>query len=239
MGSSTHWQKNIDALARDFRVHAIDLPGFGEAPDVPKDISADDYLKLARHGIAMLFELEGTAALVGFSFGGAVAADLARHFGARTRCLALIGPGGFGNFTQHQFGLRRAPLNGAVDTYYRAVIRHNLLAMMLREPATVDDATIDLQCANIARTRFVSLKVGRRKNLVADLAATSCPLLLIWGEHDALALPSIATRIAQCRSVRPDLDAKIVPGGGHWIQYERPKIVNSLLTKFIADRFMI
>ena len=234
MGSSTHWQRNIVALARTFHVHAVDLPGFGEAADVPKDISADDYLTLVHHSITPLIDSAGVVTLVGFSFGGAVAAYLARRMGNKVARLALIGPGGFGDLSRNEFDLRRAPPTGADDDAYRAVIRHNLLAMMLHEPTSVDEATIDLQCANIARTRFVSWKVGRRPSLIGDLAATACPLLLIWGEHDTFALPSIAARIELCRSVRPDLKAEIVPGGGHWVQYERPEVFNALLTKFLS-----
>jgi 2-hydroxy-6-oxonona-2,4-dienedioate hydrolase len=173
MGSSTHWQRNIDALASTFCVHAVDLPGFGEAADVPKDIGADDYLALVRRSIAPLIDSAGDVALVGFSFGGAVAAHLARRMSNKVARLVLIGPGGFGDLSRQEFDLRSLPPTGAEDPAYRAVIRHNLLAMMLHEPTSVDDATIDLQCANIARTRFVSWKVGRRSSLIGDLAATS------------------------------------------------------------------
>ncbi len=236
MGSWTHWQRNIDTLARYFQVHAVDLPGFGEAPDVPDGISPEDYLALVHRSIERLIWPEGTGALVGFSFGGAVAADLARRLGPKTERLVLIGPGGFGEAPGRVFNLRQAPPTGTNDASYRAVVRHNLLAIMLADPTSVDETTIDLQCENIARTRFVSMKISRRTSLVGDLAATTYPLLMIWGEHDAFAYPSIAARVEQCRRVRPDLYVDIVPSGGHWVQYERPAVVNSLLVEFLSGR---
>ena len=38
MGSWNHWARNIDALADHFQVRAVDLPGYGDSPDVDKTI---------------------------------------------------------------------------------------------------------------------------------------------------------------------------------------------------------
>ena len=110
-------------------------------------------------------------------------ADLSRRLGEQCRKLALISPGGFGEAHGRQLDLRPAPAANPTDPHYRAVIRHNLLAMMLHDPNSIDDRTIDLQCDNIAHTRFNSLKVSLQPTLLSNLASMTCPLLMISGQR--------------------------------------------------------
>lgn len=233
-GSHTHWIKNIGPLSEWARVYALDLPGFGDAPEVPSGIDADKYLALVEKDVRALIGADH-ASIIGFSFGGAVAADLARRLGAQCRKLALIGPGGFGEATGRQLDLRPPPTTVRSDPRYRAVIRHNLLAMMLYDEASLTEDTIDVQCANIEHARFNSLKISLRQTLLDDIAAVKCPLLMIWGERDVVAHPSPTGRAAQCKAVRPDVEIVMVPNAGHWVQYEKADTVNTLLQDFVRN----
>jgi 2-hydroxy-6-oxonona-2,4-dienedioate hydrolase len=232
-GSHTHWAKNIEPLSRHFCIYALDLPGFGDAADVPGTIDAESYLALVDQGVNALIG-EACVSVVGFSFGGAVAADLCRRLGSRCEKLALLGPGGFGEAKGRQLDLRPAPAAAPLDSRYRAVIRHNLLAMMLHDAKSVGEDTIDLQCANIAQARFNSLKVSQRSTLLGDIGAVHCPVLMIWGEKDVVAYPSPAGRAAQSKAARPDAGIAMVPDAGHWVQYEKPDAVNALLLEFLT-----
>ena len=231
-GSRSHWRRNIDALAAQFRVHALDLPGFGDAPDAPPQATPAEYLQLIHAALASLAQ-EGPLRLAGFSFGGAVAAACARRLGPDCAALALIGPGGFGSAPGRALGLRRTPPPDHPD--YRATIRHNLLALMLASPAAADDEAVDLQIANIARSRFESRTVSLEPTLLADLAAASAPAMAIWGEADRLAWPSVPARAELVRQARPDIRVEIIPQAGHWAQYENPAAVNALLLDFLTD----
>jgi pimeloyl-ACP methyl ester carboxylesterase len=233
-GSHTHWVRNIDTLARHHRVLALDLPGFGDSPDVPRDTDADSYLSLVVDGMRRLIGGR-PASIIGFSFGGAVAAHVARRLGDQCRRLALLGPGGFGEAKGRMLDLKPAPKAVDTDPRYRAVIRHNLLAMMLHDPASVSEETIDIQCRNIALGRFNSLKVSLRPTLLSDIAAMSCPLAMVWGANDIVAYPSPQARAADCKAVRPHLELTIVPGAGHWVQYEAADEVNALLLGFLRN----
>lgn len=231
-GSHTHWVRNIEALAQHYRVIALDLPGFGDAPDVPRDIAPDDYLALVARSVDALIGDKPTA-IVAFSFGGAVAGNLARHLGPRCSKLALLGPGGFGEAKGRVLDLKSPPAAIETDPRYRAVIGHNLLAMMLHDPVSIDETTIDIQIRNIARGRFNSFKVSLRPTLLDDLKATACRLMLIWGANDIVAYPSPQERAERCRAVRPDMELHIVPDAGHWVQYEAADTVNELLLRFL------
>lgn len=233
VGSWTHWLRNIGPLAARFRVHAVDLPGFGDAADVPRGLPAEGYVDLVHAALSPLAEEDGPLHIAGFSFGGAVGAALARRLDADCAGFAAIGPGGFGNAPGRSLGLKPAP--PADDPAYAAVIRHNLLAMMIASHEAIDDRTVEIQTANIARARFDSRKVSLRATFLDDLAAVAAPVMVIWGDADVVAWPSVADRIAQLRRARPDARVEIIAGAGHWTQYERAGHVNAVLLDFFGS----
>ena len=92
-GSWLHWVCNIEALASHHTVWVPDLPGYGDA-DEP--LPGGGLPSLLEPTIATLNHVVGVDTpidLVGFSFGGLVAAHLAAQR-PRVRRLALLGPGG-------------------------------------------------------------------------------------------------------------------------------------------------
>ena len=95
MGSWKHWIRNVEALGERFTVHALDHPAYGDSAPVPRETTGPQYLDLVH---ALLLEaLPGEAPLrfAGFSFGGTIAANLARRLGPRVTHLCLVSPGGF------------------------------------------------------------------------------------------------------------------------------------------------
>lgn len=58
----------------------------------------------------------------------------------------------------------------------------------------------------------------------------SVPTLVIWGANDAALLPSLTRGLSEWV---PRLRLEIVPGAGHWVPYERPEVVNSLIREFV------
>jgi pimeloyl-ACP methyl ester carboxylesterase len=58
----------------------------------------------------------------------------------------------------------------------------------------------------------------------------SIPTLVIWGEKDSVLLPTLTRGLGQWI---PDLRVESVPGGGHWIPYEKPDEVNRLIRDFV------
>jgi pimeloyl-ACP methyl ester carboxylesterase len=94
-GSWTHWVRNLDELASRYRVWAPDLPGCGDS-GMPAKTDLDAIAAVLADGID---ELIGAArfALVGFSYGGLVAASAACSLKrARVERLFLVGCAGLG-----------------------------------------------------------------------------------------------------------------------------------------------
>jgi len=233
MGSWNHWARNIDALADHFQVRAVDLPGYGDSPDVDKTMSGEEYRGLVCRAIGEMLDGDEPFHLTGFSFGGALSSCIAAHFGDRVKGLSLIGSGGFGK----QAG--RPPVNtrsyksaGDDEAKYREIVHGNLLAFMLTNPESIDDTAVDYHGGNVRRTRFDSRKVSLGDTQRTDLARITCPLQLIWGSDDITAYPSIEDRVAMCRERVPDLRVDVIPGGSHWAMYDSAETVNALLLDF-------
>jgi pimeloyl-ACP methyl ester carboxylesterase len=233
MGSWTHWVRNIPALSSRFTVHAPDLPGCGDGPSVPDDIAEDDYLALvceAVTGIAAAAPVD----MAGFSFGGVIAAMVAARMPGVVRRLALLAPGGFGMAGARKLDLRKMPEEPVSEAQRREVIRHNLMVLMLARPESADDATLEIQRANVMRARWDTRRFSLAPHTREALPRIGAPVMLIYGERDNLAWPSIEERVAVCRAQKPDIRVEIVPGAGHWVQYEDAGTVNRLLDDFFA-----
>ena len=83
MGSWRHWIRNIDALAERFTVHALDHPSYGDSAPVPRETTGPEYLDLVHAAFLEMFPGAGPLRLAGFSFGAAIATNLARRLGPR------------------------------------------------------------------------------------------------------------------------------------------------------------
>jgi len=226
-GNWMHWIRNIAALAERHAVCVPDLPGFGDSDDVDADPHAPARLqRLVEATIGSLDTLLGRRAevdLAGFSFGALVAAHIAVQ--RPVRRLALLGPAGHGT--------RRRPREALVDwrlpdpAKRLAALRHNLMAHMLHDPACADALAMAVHEAACARTRFRSKALSHAAALQAVLQRFARPLLFVWGEHDVTGVPEeLAPRLAEGHDER---EWCLVPGAGHWVQYERDRDINRLL----------
>ena len=228
MGSINHWHRNFDALAKHFTVHALDLPGYGESPTAPKDMPNDDYVALVMDALNATVPA-GAFRLAGFSFGGIISALCAAQMGARVEKLSLMGPGGFKRGAVLE--LKKIPRASEGPAVMREALRHNLQVMMCAGPVT--DETIDLHLANVRRTRYDGRHFSLTPGLLAKcLKQMTCPVQVIWGAADALCQPSIQPRVDEVRAAMPGIRVDVIPGGGHWIQYDAADEVNRLMLEF-------
>jgi pimeloyl-ACP methyl ester carboxylesterase len=230
--------RNVDALATAFRVIAVDQPGYGDSAPVAPDIANDDYLAVVADAVAEACGDAPRIHLAGFSFGGLIAAATAVALGPRAASLTMTGGAGYGPPEGRGFTLesrrRLAERLGRAPTEHelRAMYAENLARLMLWDRAKIDDWAIDMQFRNVERTRFDSRRLswaGDTPRLIGEL---TCPVKVIYGEHDAAAIPSIAIRFEMCRAARPDIQTQIIPACGHWAMYEAPEVVNALLLDF-------
>ena len=235
MGSWKHWIRNVDALATRFTVHALDHPSYGASAAVPPETTAAEYLDLFHGLFVELFPGDAPLRFAGFSFGAAIAANMARRLGSRVTHLCLVSPAGFPTRKFADRPTRSYREAGDDERLFREICRHNLLINMLSDPASVSEETLDIQAECVRRTRFNSRKVSGGGTLLGDLAVLRCRIRVLWGERDDSPFRPADLLIGEIRDVVGTLDLHRIPKAGHWSAYENAPEVNRLMLEFFAD----
>jgi 2-hydroxy-6-oxonona-2,4-dienedioate hydrolase len=234
MGSANHWIRNVEPLAARFTVHALDHPSYGASAPVPRETTGPAYLDLVHRLIVEMFPGQGPLRFAGFSFGGAIATNLARRLAPRVTHLCLVSPGGF---PTRRFGdrpIRSYKEAGHDERLFREICRHNLLVNMLSDPASLTEEAVDIQVDGVRRTRFDSRKVSGGGTLLDDLAHLSCRIRLLWGERDDSPFRPASLLIGEIRQAVGTLDLHRIPRAGHWSAYENAAEVNRLMLDFFS-----
>ncbi len=231
-GSWLHWVRNIEALAARFTVWVPDLPGFGKSDDLGPSRSGDmaDLVHATLTSLDTLVGADTWVDVVGFSFGGLVAAQIAARR-PRIRHLVLLGAAGHGGLRRPRGELmnwHRAKTQEAID----ACMHHNLHMHMLFDPAQIDALALTVHSVSCQRARFRSRPISQAGGLSVALAQTSAQVLMVWGEHDVTAEPAVL--MTSLVEGQPKRQGRILPGVGHWVQYESADAVNRLLLEVLS-----
>jgi pimeloyl-ACP methyl ester carboxylesterase len=230
-GSWRHWVRNIPVLMRTWRVLAADLPGLGESDFPPDGDSAGPVAQIVAEGIDQIIGTDTSFDVVGFSFGGTMAACIGALRGKRVRSVTIIGSSGVGSpgsavkleKVRHLEGQERR------DTH-----RVNLSRLMIADHAKIDDLAIAIQDWNTVRSRLKTPAISRSGAILTAIDALQSPLNGMWGELDAPANPKGPERVAALKARKPDADIRLIPKTGHWAAYESPEIVNQTLLEMLA-----
>jgi 2-hydroxy-6-oxonona-2,4-dienedioate hydrolase len=228
-GSWTHWLRNVEHLAQNRTIWALDIPGFGDS-DLPSGVSdADGLVPYIAEILMHTFSGEAVD-VMGFSFGGMTAGLVAAEYPYLIRQLILVGAPGLGLFG------KELPMRGMTpdmdEEAQRKVHRHNLNAMMFVHPNSVTDEVIDLQQANVARDRLRRRRIARTDVLAQAQTRWTCPVHGVWGACDALYQGTLSQLPQVLSSV---VSFTVVPDAGHWVMFEKPdafhKVVAPLLSR--------
>ncbi|MDB5857420.1 MAG: alpha/beta hydrolase fold protein [Ramlibacter sp.] len=231
-GSWTHWIRNVEALAAaGRRVVVPDLPGFGDSARPPDGQDADAVAPALADGLVRLLG-EAPVDVVGFSFGGLCGGLMAAAQPARVRRLVLVGAPALG------LRDRRLSLTSWRELEdpqaQRAAHRSNLAALMLHRPEAIDELAVDLQAANVPRDRMLRRKLAMTDVLARSLPTFSCPVDAIYGEQDVLYRGAL-DKLAEVLRTGPTFgELVLVPGAGHWLQYEAAGVFNREVMRLLA-----
>ena len=235
MGSWKHWVRNVDALASRFTVHALDHPSYGASAAVARETTGAAYLELMHELVSAMLPGSTPLRFAGFSFGGAIAANLARRLAPRVTHLCLVSPAGF---PARRFGdrpIRSYKEAGGDEQRFREICRHNLLVNMLSDAASVTEEAVDIQAEGVRGARFDSRKVSAGGTLLGDLAQLRCRIRLLWGVGDDSTFRPADLLIGEIRAAVGALDVHRIPRAGHWSAYENAPEVNRLMLEFFAS----
>ncbi len=230
-GSWTHWIRNVEALAAAGRRLIVpDLPGFGDSAVPPGNKDADGVAPVLAEGLPYLVGLRAVD-VVGFSFGGLTAALLAAAHPELVRHLVIVGAPALG------LRDRRLPLVGWRHLEREARLeahRHNLATLMLHDPAAIDDLALLVQNANVPRDRMPRRKLAGTDILLRTLPRIECRIDAIYGEQDAYYAGRMDDLQRLLRAVPTLRELVLLPGAGHWAQYEDPAGFHRALLRLLA-----
>ena len=232
-GSWTHWVRNVLPLSRRFTVIAPDLPGLGDSATPPEPWTADGLAAIIAEGLDRVLPNGAVAHLAGFSFGGVIGGSVAARLGDRLESFTVVGSNGLG-LERSPTPLERVPAGASEDEEFK-VHRYNLNQLMIHDPAKIDELALYLQKINHARARMRSRRFSRSGALIEALPRVKARVDGIWGERDATAYPHLEQRAQLLRGIHPGARFAVVPGAGHWVQFEAADRFNGLLSEFAAS----
>jgi pimeloyl-ACP methyl ester carboxylesterase len=232
-------------LARDHRVVAVDLPGFGESGKPVRPLHAEYF---ATWAVALLDALGiERAHLVGNSMGGRVVLEIGLRSPQRAHRLALITP----SLAWRRFRiavrlvrLLRPELGALPIPMLHAIVIQSIRNMFGdpdRVPATAMHGAADefiryfrsprgrIAFFSAAREIYLESPHGRR-GFWNRLSRLTVPSLFIFGTKDRL-VPHAFQRYVQ-RAV-PHASFVLLEGGGHVPQFEMPEETNRIVRGFL------
>jgi proline iminopeptidase len=213
-----------EALASDYRLLLVDLPGNGRSPD-PEEWTLAAHARALEEVVAPL----GEYTLLGHSFGGFVALQhLADFPGSATRLIASC----------TDADEEPAPGVGDPEAAYANLPPDVEAAFELEERLTSDEEAREAWLGQLpffapdpepVRAAFADVvfrhqamlhaSEGGELHALTALATSEIPVLAIAGEHDRPTPPACARRIA---STAPRGELLIVEGAGHFPFVEQP-----------------
>jgi phosphoenolpyruvate carboxykinase (GTP) len=232
-GSWTHWIRNIDTLAADNMVYAVDMPAFGDSDKPGGEITAARMTELLWQSIDSIFGTDAAVRIAGFSFGGVMSIRLASMRPERIERLVLIGSGGYGIARPQNVHLSK--WRHLANRQERLKVhRHNLAALMFHDAGKIDALAVELQAENTARAKIDSVALAQSTNIPEIMATLRVPIDGIWGAFDAVSRQNLPLLNALLSGDDPDSRFVVVEDGGHGVQYEAAAAVNKALPALLA-----
>jgi pimeloyl-ACP methyl ester carboxylesterase len=234
------WRRNFDELARDFRVYALDLLGFGFS-DKPANASysADLYVELI---VDFIREVAGApASLIASSLGAAYSVRVADEQPELVRSLVLVSPTGAGNLRARPgmtgaafYGLLQSPVLGT--SFYNVIASERSIRDYARQELFYDRRRASPRL--VAQYYATSHQPGAQHAIAAFLsgylntdtresfARLKQPVTLVWGKQDQT---NPIEHAAELLSLNPRAGLEIFDRCRMMPQEEHPEKFNALI----------
>ena len=240
-GCADDWLPVMRQLAREHRVIAVDLPGYGGSSPIGRVTPAASAVFLWRFAEAVSVRCP---VLVGHSLGGAIALHMALRWPDRVPALGLVSPLGMGRAVNpHLLQVANPlldltllapilPLGPQVLTALTAAEGSSrpwrLPASWWRSQLRTASSPTALR-TTVRTTRAVIGPAGQRELLVHRLSELPMPTLVVWGEDDEV-LP-VSQAYAAAGHLRRGRLA-LLPRCGHLVADEAGDRLSRVLREF-------
>lgn len=261
--SSGHYRRTIPALAKQYKVYAVDLLGFGGSEKPILDYSMELWEQQLTDFMAEFLDGQ-KAVVVGNSVGSLATLMVAASLPERVGGVVLLNcAGGMNNKAiADDWRIKLAmPIFLLVDWLLRRpniarrlfdnVRQTDALAQILKgvypkNPDAVDDELVSMlhgpSCDPGALETFVSVITGppgpRPEQLIPRVEA---PILLVWGDADSFT-PSdgpVGQYFQRLANERPNTSFHHLPGVGHCPMDEAPDDVHAVLLPWLEEHHSV
>ncbi|GIW45419.1 MAG: hydrolase [Candidatus Binatia bacterium] len=224
--ASGRWFPFHDDLAQHFHVYAPDHPGFGGTVR-PDWLDCIEDFAIFYADFLDALELRD-ARVVGISFGGWIAAELAALYPERVSRLVLVGAAGLKVEGEERFDLFARPFEETLQRLFHAPDRW--VQLMPTEPGLDVILRTYREATTLARVSWnpywYDPKLARR------LKRVRCPALVVWGEQDCFLSPAHARAYA---AALPRAIVEFVPQCGHLPPLECREAFLARVLPFLRD----
>ena len=228
-GSLIQWSPVMDRLAAEREVIAVDMPGFGNSPELPEGVSP----RAANLATAVLdfcdaLGIEDKPAVSGISLGAWVAIECARQGGA-SAAVALC-PAGFWKRSPddaNRIVARRRRRGRLARPLLRPIMatargRRRTLGRFIHRPERLRPGEAEaIARAYVTAPAYEEASAQMRAGRIEELKSIKVPITLAWAEHDNL----VRNRPLPEKLLPKRVEQVLLPGCGHVPTWDDPDLV--------------
>jgi pimeloyl-ACP methyl ester carboxylesterase len=220
----------LEELSRHFSVTAPLMPGFGSSGE---EHLHEDVQKLVFWGWDLLDKLNiDNPILVGYSFGGMMAAEMAATEPRRVAELVLAAPAGLFRDEHPTFDIFASTPEQLVRAAFHDPESARAKAFLTppADPAEAAEYTVARFRALATAGRF--LWPNGDRGLSERLYRIKAPTLLLWGESDKVIPPLYAEAFKRLLTGAAAVKVQTISAAGHALFAEQPQAAAAAITDF-------
>jgi len=244
------WRHLILSLAEQFRVIALDLPGFGRSEKPNRSYDPLFFQKIILELIDIL-EIK-CVTLVGHSLGAIISHSIGLEYPERLNRLVLVDGSlvirkqkvdlvtmlflipGLGEWLYGRFRKDPQAAYNSLRPYYAHLeelpeSEREFLYQRVNERVWSDGQKRAFFSTFRNLVRWIP---GQQRDLPTRLAKLEVPTLVLWGEEDRINTLENGRILV---TIQPSARIVVVPGAGHNLQQEKPKVVLEAMHRFLQE----
>lgn len=234
LGSVEDWEAVVPLLQSRYRVIAIDRPGHGYSAE-PREPNGVAFNARIVRGLMATLDLKDVV-VIGHSYGGSIALQLALDNPPALRGVVLVAPGSYADYPPSFLArIISAPLVGrgatrALIPFTDGPMRADLAAKLAPDGDVVPRDFFDRRVALWkkpvplrAYAEHLMAYNADHARMAPDYPRIAKPVVILQGEADAL----VALRAGSARLATeiPGAVLRTFPATGHYLQYRHPQAV--------------
>ncbi|WP_445664481.1 alpha/beta hydrolase [Fodinibius sp. AD559] len=243
------WKQTIPALTENYRVIALDLPGYGKSS---KDVDSYSIPFFAKT-VADLQDSLGIekATWAGHSMGSQIALQAAIDYPDKISKLVLLAPAGFETFTEQEGTMMSnfvtpQSIKATPDSLIRQMFKATFHEFPREAQFMIEDRVAIRSAKNFdgyARAYAGSVQAMLDGPVFEKLSSINQPSLIIFGKQDML-IPNrqfhgnlTTKKVAESGHKRlPNSQLKLIGQAGHFVHFEQPEMVNKEILNFLNSK---